>query len=217
MTSTLNEFDVTATGASETPEPAVGSGPSQQSSSASQTPVRGVPSLAPFAGNNTAEKERKTGYVGEKDMDLHDRSLQVTTGELAGSPKSTSGDRGDMGVAIQAPVPFTTGAETVVSQMNTQPSIVGGSGEQPLCSAMENLDTDKVPRLPKPRVVLYPSERVQLGWQDEKMAVGSGLVNTGVICYINSTLQALFHIPAFTNWLLNDEQHKKMCQQKCKI
>jgi len=194
MTSTTKKTDVTATGASETPESAVGSGPSQQSLSASQTPVREVSSLAPFSGNITAEKvvwctQRKSGFVGEKDMDLHDRSTQVTTGELAGSPKSTSGYRGDRGVASQASVPLTTGAETVVSQMDTQPSIVGDSGEQPLCSAMENLDTDEVPRLPKPIVVLYPLERVQLGWQDEQMAVGSGLVNTGVICYINSTLQ----------------------------
>ncbi|XP_026805105.1 ubiquitin carboxyl-terminal hydrolase 36-like isoform X2 [Rhopalosiphum maidis] len=76
-----------------------------------------------------------------------------------------------------------------------------------------NGDTNKISRLPKPKVVLYPPERVQLGWQDKKMSVGSGLDNPGVICYINSTLQALFHIPAFTNWLMNNE-HQKTCQQK---
>ncbi|XP_050420925.1 ubiquitin carboxyl-terminal hydrolase 36 isoform X2 [Adelges cooleyi] len=72
----------------------------------------------------------------------------------------------------------------------------------------------KVSHLPKPKVILFPPERVQLGWQDKKMSVGSGLENPGVICYINSTLQALFHIPAFTNWLTSDEQHQKKCQQK---
>ncbi|XP_025199944.1 ubiquitin carboxyl-terminal hydrolase 36 isoform X2 [Melanaphis sacchari] len=77
-----------------------------------------------------------------------------------------------------------------------------------------NGDINKISHLPKPKVVLYPPERVQLGWQDKKMSVGSGLDNPGVICYINSTLQALFHIPAFTNWLMNDEQHQKTCQQK---
>ncbi|KAF0752046.1 ubiquitin carboxyl-terminal hydrolase 36 isoform X3 [Aphis craccivora] len=167
--------------------------------------IRGVPSLAPFAGNITAEKhvwctQRKSGFVGEKDTDLHDRSIQVTTGELVGYPKSTSGDRGDTGVASQASVPFTTGAETAVSQMDTQPSIVGGSSEQPLSSTMENLDTDIVPRLPKPRVVLYPLERVQLGWQDKQMAVGSGL--------------ALFHILVFANWLLNDATTSKKVSTK---
>ncbi|XP_022181591.1 ubiquitin carboxyl-terminal hydrolase 36 isoform X1 [Myzus persicae] len=77
-----------------------------------------------------------------------------------------------------------------------------------------NGESNKISHLPKPKVVLYPPERVQLGWQDKKMSVGSGLDNPGVICYINSTLQALFHIPAFTNWLMNDEQHQKTCQQK---
>ncbi|XP_050546764.1 ubiquitin carboxyl-terminal hydrolase 36 isoform X2 [Daktulosphaira vitifoliae] len=77
-----------------------------------------------------------------------------------------------------------------------------------------NGENNKVSRLPKPKVVLYPPECVQLGWQNKKMSVGSGLENPGVICYINSTLQALFHIPAFTNWLISDEQHQKKCQQK---
>jgi len=151
-----------------------------------------VSSLAPFAGNITAEKERKPGFFGFKDMDLHDRSFQVMTGELAGSPESTSSDCEDTGVASQAPLPFITGDETVVSQMDTQKSIVGDSGDQPLSSAMDNLQnlyTNEVPRLPKPRIVLYPPEHVQLGWQDKTMSVGSGLDNSGVICYINSTLQ----------------------------
>lgn len=52
-----------------------------------------------------------------------------------------------------------------------------------------NGDTNKILHLPKPKVVLFPPERVQLGWQDRKMPVGSGLDNSGVICYINSTLQ----------------------------
>lgn len=52
-----------------------------------------------------------------------------------------------------------------------------------------NGDNNKISHLPKPKVVLFPPERVQLGWQDRKMLVGSGLDNNGVICYINSTLQ----------------------------
>lgn len=52
-----------------------------------------------------------------------------------------------------------------------------------------NGDINKISHLPKPKVVLFPPERVQLGWQDRKMPVGSGLDNPGVICYINSTLQ----------------------------
>jgi len=48
--------------------------------------------------------------------------------------------------------------------------------------------TNKIPHLPKPKVVFYPPEYVQLGWQD-KMSVGSGLDNPGVMCYIKSILQ----------------------------
>jgi len=60
-----------------------------------------------------------------------------------------------------------------------------------------NCDTNKISHLPKPKVVLYPPERVQLGWQDKKMSVGSGLDNPGVICYINSTLQVCVKVHFF--------------------
>lgn len=52
-----------------------------------------------------------------------------------------------------------------------------------------NGDINKISQLPKPKVVLYSPECVQLGWQGKKISVGSGLDNPGVICYINSTLQ----------------------------
>lgn len=52
-----------------------------------------------------------------------------------------------------------------------------------------NDNIEEIPRLPVPKVVLYPPECVQLGWQVEPIVVGSGLYNPGVICYINSTLQ----------------------------
>ena len=52
----------------------------------------------------------------------------------------------------------------------------------------------KISLLPKPKVVLFPPERIQLGWRDKKMSVGSGLKNSGVICYINSTLQVCINI-----------------------
>lgn len=52
-----------------------------------------------------------------------------------------------------------------------------------------NGDFNKISHLPKPNVILFPPEQVQLGWQEKKLSVGSGLDNPGVICYINSTLQ----------------------------
>lgn len=69
------ETDVTATGASETPEPAVGGGSPQRSSSTSQNPVGRVPSMALSAGKATAETavsddtQRKQEQYGDMNTD----------------------------------------------------------------------------------------------------------------------------------------------------
>lgn len=73
--STKKTNKVTATGVTETPEPAVGSGPSQKSSSSSQTPKTGTSSQALVFGNATAETvvsngtQRKLEQVVIKDTD----------------------------------------------------------------------------------------------------------------------------------------------------
>ncbi|XP_075224173.1 ubiquitin specific peptidase 36 isoform X2 [Lycorma delicatula] len=64
--------------------------------------------------------------------------------------------------------------------------------------------------LPTPKRILYPPEAVQLGWQSSS-PIGSGMINMGNTCYLNSTLQALFHVPAFVNWILNDKIHSAKC------
>ncbi|XP_058066113.1 LOW QUALITY PROTEIN: ubiquitin carboxyl-terminal hydrolase 36 [Anopheles bellator] len=67
--------------------------------------------------------------------------------------------------------------------------------------------------LPTPKRTLFPRENVQIGWKTtgRKWLVGAGMVNMGNTCYLNSTLQALFHVPAIANWLLSDVQHRERC------
>lgn len=42
------------------------------------------------------------------------------------------------------------------------------------------------------------------------------MYNVGNTCYLNSTLQALFHVPAFANWLYADDEHRKKCEETSK-
>nr|XP_014095863.1 ubiquitin carboxyl-terminal hydrolase 36 [Bactrocera oleae] len=67
--------------------------------------------------------------------------------------------------------------------------------------------------LPQPKRVLYPRENVIIGWKNSvrKWHVGVGMMNVGNTCYLNSTLQALFHVPSMANWLISDAKHIEEC------
>lgn len=52
--------------------------------------------------------------------------------------------------------------------------------------------------LPSPKIVLFSSDAVQLGWKNS-IPVGSGFVNSGTTCYINSTLQVTWLVEGFYN------------------
>lgn len=68
--------------------------------------------------------------------------------------------------------------------------------------------------LPAPKRILYPRENVRIGWKatGRKWEVGVGMTNVGNTCYLNSTLQALFHVPSLANWLMSDTAHMERCE-----
>ncbi|XP_037937425.1 ubiquitin carboxyl-terminal hydrolase 36 isoform X2 [Teleopsis dalmanni] len=67
--------------------------------------------------------------------------------------------------------------------------------------------------LPKPKRVLFQRDDVRVGWKNgtHRWQIGVGMLNVGNTCYLNSTLQALFHLPSMANWLLSDTEHQEEC------
>lgn len=72
-----------------------------------------------------------------------------------------------------------------------------------------------IAQLPPPKKILFSRENVKVGWKnsERKMGVGSGMYNNGNTCYLNSTLQALYHVPAFSHWLYSDIDHREKSEQ----
>lgn len=60
------------------------------------------------------------------------------------------------------------------------------------------------------QITFYPLSAVEVGYKKVRKA-GSGMFNMGNTCYLNSTLQAVFHVPALYNYLKN-ENHQRHCK-----
>lgn len=82
-----------------------------------------------------------------------------------------------------------------------------------LCSLADGQQSTGKDQLPVPKRVLYARDNVQIGWKatGRKWQTGAGMTNVGNTCYLNSTLQALFHVPAIANWLISDVTHRERC------
>jgi len=64
----------------------------------------------------------------------------------------------------------------------------------------KNTCLGKLDQVPDPKLTLFRREQVELGYRSPA-GPGAGMFNMGNTCYLNSTLQALFHTPAFVNYL----------------
>lgn len=116
----------------------------------------------------------------------------------------SSGENGESTVSRpETPVASTSSGSSAASprMMNGGCNSANSSGNQH--------------QLPQPKRVLYPREKIVPGYT-EKLPVGAGFYNMGNSCYLNASLQAVFHIPAFINWLRHDVEHRKQCQDSRK-
>uniref|UniRef100_A0A8D8SLW8 Ubiquitin carboxyl-terminal hydrolase 36 n=1 Tax=Cacopsylla melanoneura TaxID=428564 RepID=A0A8D8SLW8_9HEMI len=107
----------------------------------------------------------------------------------------------------------STYSKSKLSLNNVSSSPAFSDLRKSLSSSKDNCSNNSKCSLPKPKEVLYSPSKITVGWQG-RVPPGAGLVNAINTCYLNSCLQALFHIPSFHNWLLNDPEHQALCEKQ---
>ncbi|CAG9833090.1 unnamed protein product [Diabrotica balteata] len=99
---------------------------------------------------------------------------------------------------------------TVLDRLKSKYIVLRSPESPPPSKPEDDMNSNESLKLAK--YELFPLSDVQLGWNNCDWSVGAGMVNMGNTCYLNSTLQALFHVPAFVNWLMSDKDHTAICQ-----
>ncbi|KAL5292387.1 USP42 family protein [Megaselia abdita] len=104
-------------------------------------------------------------------------------------------------------------SSATVSSIASSPTATTTSKQNTVNGNKEQQDKNE---LPQPKRILFPREKIHIGWKQSpyKWNVGAGMTNVGNTCYLNSTLQALFHVPAIANWLMSDKDHRERCEQE---
>ncbi|KAG4073636.1 hypothetical protein HA402_000860 [Bradysia odoriphaga] len=61
----------------------------------------------------------------------------------------------------------------------------------------------------------FVNEMAKIGWHRTKWVIGAGINNIGNMCFVNATLQVLFHIPVLVDYMLNNKFHPTDCNEEC--
>ncbi|XP_063701016.1 ubiquitin carboxyl-terminal hydrolase 36 [Culicoides brevitarsis] len=113
------------------------------------------------------------------------------------------------GIAAATTTTTTGGQKLLQNGMHLPERNVLANGH----SGTQQGNNKQTPTLPKPKRILFPISNVHIGWKSlgRRWNVGSGMINMGNTCYLNSTLQAIFHVPSVASWLISDVDHRQRC------
>lgn len=126
------------------------------------------------------------------------------------SPKSTKTNDNELLCSCSSSTPSHSNSYTICTCSHI-PDINGNTATS--ATSLVRRRANNPNKLPQPKRILYPRGNVRIGWKaaGHKWDVGVGMINLGNTCYLNSTLQALFHVPSMANWLMSDTTHMDRC------